>query len=103
MFWKFREIEKIRITEQPKDQIGERGSAVEFHVEATGTGVTYRWQCSYDDDEWFNTKLPGYNTDTLSVTIDEDRLKRKYRCIVAGEGGLVISAVARVKEILNFQ
>ena len=82
------------ITIQPEDQQGLWGSIVQFHVGASGSNLKYQWQCSYDGEEWYNTAMSGYNTDTLSVDVCADRAQRKYRCIVTGDAGSVISAVA---------
>ena len=80
--------------EQPKDQSGIQGSTVEFHVKANGSNLKYQWQCSYNGANWFNTALPGYNTDTLRPVVNDDNVSRKYRCIVSGKEGSVISGVA---------
>ena len=82
------------ITIQPEDQQGLWGSIVQFHVGASGSNLKYQWQYRYDGEEWYNTAMSGYNTDTLSVDVCADRAQRKYRCIVTGDAGSVISAVA---------
>ena len=78
-------VETIEITEQPKDQEGVQGSTAEFHVEASGSNLKYQWQCSYDGEDWSNTNLPGYDTDTLLVTVNDDSLKCKYRCVISND------------------
>ena len=92
------EGETLKVIEQPKDQRGIQGSTVEFHVKASGSNLKYQWQCSYDGKGWFNTTLPGYNTEILSVTVDDDRVQRKYRCVVTGDDGTVTSAAAGLTE-----
>ena len=84
----------IEVIEQPKDQCGIQGSTVEFHVKASGSNLQYQWQCSYNGTNWFNTTLPGYNTDTLRPVVNDDNVSRKYRCIVSGNEGTVTSGVA---------
>ena len=88
----------VTITEQPEDQTGERGSAAEFHIKVAEADVQYKWQCKFDDGEWFDTGIPGYNTDTLRVTVNDDGLKRRYRCVVKGKAGFATSAVVSLKE-----
>ena len=73
------------VTEQPKDQQGLWGSIVQFHVGASGSNLKYQWQCSYDGQDWINTDLPGYDTDTLQVTVNDDSLKCKYRCVISND------------------
>ena len=87
-------VKATEVTEQPKDQQGLWGSTVQFRVKASGSNLKYQWQYKYDGDEWRNTAMSGYNTDTLSVDVCADRAQRKYRCIVTGDAGTVISAVA---------
>ena len=75
----------IKVIEQPKDQCGIQGSTVEFHVKVSGSNLKYQWQCSYDGQDWINTNLPGYDTDTLQVTVNDDSLKCKYRCVISND------------------
>ncbi|MGO5207982.1 hypothetical protein ACTQ5A_12000, partial [Bacillota bacterium LCP21S3_F9] len=65
---------RIEITEQPKDQCGPQGSTVEFQVKASGSNLKYQWQCSYNETSWFNTALPGYDTDTLRPVVNADNV-----------------------------
>lgn len=78
----------VTITKQPQDQRGLYGATVKFHIAASGTNLSYKWQCRYTGDEsgWFDTKITGYNTDTLIVPINDDSKTRLYRCIVTGDG-----------------
>ena len=94
-----KEGKAVTITEQPEDQTGERGSTVEFHIKATGTDVKYQWQCSYDGQDWINTNLPGYDTDTLQVTVNDDSLKCKYRCVISNDFDEKISDVVGLTQI----
>ena len=87
----------IIILIQPKDQCGPQGSTVEFHVKTSGSDLKYQWQCSYDGTKWFNTALPDYDTDTLRPVVNDENVRRKYRCIVSGNEGTVISGVAGMR------
>ena len=87
----------IEVLEQPKDQCGPQGSTVEFHVKTNGSNLKYQWQCSYNGTSWFNTALPGYDTDTLKPVVNYENVRRKYRCIVSGNEGTVISGVAGMR------
>ena len=88
---------------QPKDQCGPQGSTVEFHVKASGSNLKYQWQCSYNGTSWFNTALPGYDTDTLRPVVNADNVSRKYRCIVSGNEGTVISDVAGMRRGIRME
>ena len=87
------------MTEQPKDQCGPQGSTVEFHVKASGSNRKYQWECSYDGEDWFNTNLPGYDTDTLLVTVNDDNLKCKYRCVISNDFDEKISDAVGLTQI----
>ena len=92
-------VKTVEITEQPKDQQGLSGSTVEFHVKASGSNLKYQWQCSYDGQDWINTNLPGYDTDTLQVMVDDDSLKCKYRCVISNDFDEKISDVVGLTQI----
>ena len=92
-------IRKVEVIEQPKDQCGIQGSSVEFHVKASGINLKYQWQCSYDGQDWINTDLPGYDTDTLQVTVNDDSLKCKYRCVISNDYEEKTSDVAELTQI----
>ena len=89
----------IEVIEQPKDQQGLIGSTVEFHVKASGSNLKYQWQCSYDGQDWINTNLPGYDTDTLLVTVNDDSMKCKYRCVISNDFDEKISDVVELTQI----
>ena len=92
-------MKKTEVIEQPKDQRGIQGSTVEFHVKASGSNLQYQWQCSYDGQDWINTDLPGYDTDTLQVTVNDDSLKCKYRCVISNDFDEKISDVVGLTQI----
>ena len=84
---------------QPKDQCGPQGSTVEFHVKASGSNLKYQWQCSYDGQDWINANLSGYDTDTLQVTVNDDSLKCKYRCVISNDYEEKTSDVVELTQI----
>ena len=61
--------------------------------------MKYQWQCSYDGEDWSNTNLPGYDTDTLLVTVNDDSLKCKYRCVISNDFDEKISDVVGLTQI----
>ncbi len=66
-------IKPAIITSEPSNVTGNVGDAVDFHVTAANA-VKYQWQYSTNSGESYsNTKFPGFDTDTMSVT-----LKNKY-------------------------
>ena len=68
----------------------------QFHVEANGENLSYRWYFSTDGGEtWAESWNQGYNTDTLSVRMYAYRSGYLYRCIVtSGVSESVISEAA---------
>jgi hypothetical protein len=87
---------KLEITAQPEDLTAGNGETVEFHVKASGAGVTYQWQYSLNGSYWSNCKSSGYNTDTLSFTMQEKFSGRQYRCIVTAGSEKKTSEAATV-------
>ena len=83
------------ITGQPEDYTGSVGETAQFTVQASGTGLTYKWQyCNASSNIWRDSSMPGSGTETISVPIANSRDGQKYRCVVTGEnGGSVISRV----------
>ena len=71
------------------------GQTVTFTVGEQNDAYTYQWQYSRDGQTWYNTKLEGYNTATLSVPAPLARNGYQYRCVVSdGNGSEKVSAVA---------
>ena len=89
-------IAAIKITVQPEDQTVKAGTAVSFHVEATGSGLKYQWQTKLNETaDWGNTGLSGNKTDTLTFTAYSSYTGRQYRCVVTdGNGNSVPSDAA---------
>lgn len=74
------------ITVQPSDFYGAVGENAVFTVEATGTGLTYKWQYQNAGTSiWRVSTQSGYNTSTLIVPITRTRNGQKYRCIITDE------------------
>ncbi|MBR4342301.1 MAG: leucine-rich repeat domain-containing protein, partial [Lachnospiraceae bacterium] len=71
-------------TTQPSDITADPNASVNFKVVASGTDLLYQWQTSKDGGKtWLNSKMTGYNTDTLTVSAIPERNNYKFRCIVA--------------------
>ena len=62
----------------------------------TSGAVTYQWQRSKPGTSWSNTKLGGYNTDTLSFDATADRLSYQYRCKVTDAHGSWFSNAVKI-------
>ena len=90
-------VTKPTITTQPKSVTTSAGSTAKFTVAASGTGLKYQWQWSFDGGKnWSNSSSAtvGYNTATLQVTATEARNGYQYRCQVTNEAGAVTSSAA---------
>ena len=84
----------FEIVTAPVDYVGELGSEASFHVEATGTDLTYQWQYSSNGTKWYNSTLAGGKTDTLTMEFTQARLKYQFRCVVTqGEETLTTDPV----------
>ena len=79
------------ITKQPEAIHAETGTEVQFHVEAEGDIVSYKWEYR-KVWKWFNTSMTGYNTDTLTVTATGARNGYDYRCIITFADGTVLTS-----------
>ncbi|MBQ6116850.1 MAG: leucine-rich repeat domain-containing protein, partial [Oscillospiraceae bacterium] len=78
----------FEIITQPTDFTGPVGATATFHVEATGTGLTYQWQYkSAKDGKWYNASATGYNTDTMSIKVTTARNGMQFRCKVTDAFG----------------
>ena len=81
---------KAEITKQPEAVNAETGAEVQFHVEAEGNIVSYKWEYR-KVWKWFNTSMTGYNTDTLTVTATGARNGYDYRCVITFADGTVLT------------
>ena len=85
------------ITLQPADFTGALDAFAQFHVEAAGTGLTYKWQ-SNTTGSWADTSFATSTTDTVSVMITAARDGKQYRCrITDGAGNTVYSHPATLR------
>ena len=90
-------VTKPTITTQPKSVTAAVNATAKFTVAASGTGLKYQWQWSFDGGKnWSNSSSAtvGYNTATLQVTATEARNGYQYRCQVTNEAGAVTSSAA---------
>ena len=77
---------EFMITVQPHDFYGAVGENAVFKVEATGTGLTYKWQYKKAGTGiWRVSRDDGYDTSTLNVPITKARNGQMYRCIITDE------------------
>jgi len=87
---KLPEVVPSLITKQPEAVNAETGAEVQFHVEAEGNIVSYKWEYR-KVWKWFNTSMTGYNTDTLTVTATGARNGYDYRCVITFADGTVLT------------
>jgi len=89
----------IVIDTQPADCCGSIGDPVSFSVSARGEGLSYQWQVSVDEgDYWENSTGDGYATPVIyGFDISEARLGRLYRCrITDAYGNVVYTEAGRI-------
>ena len=79
-------VKKYFISKQPSDLTAAIGSKVEYSVEATGEGLTYQWQYSYDNGKtWKNSTAQSGKTATLKFILNGNVNSRLYRCVINNE------------------
>lgn len=74
--------ESIKIISQPTYQ-KESSNTVRYEIEAEGEGLKYQWEVSKDSGlTWTNLSYstPGFNEDTMRITVIEFEKKYQYRC-----------------------
>lgn len=82
------EAKELTITQQPENVSGKVGDTASFTVGAEGDGIVYQWQyCNKDSNVWANSKMTGYNTNSIDVKITKGRIGQKYRCILRDSRG----------------
>lgn len=82
------EAKELTITQQPENVFGKVGDTASFTVGADGDGIVYQWQyCNKDSNVWANSKMTGYNTNSIDVKITKGRIGQKYRCILRDSKG----------------
>lgn len=83
----------FEITQQPVDVEANVDDNVQLTVKATGTGLTYQWQYhTTSGTSWGDSRLEGYNTDTLTVPVTLARYDMLWRCVVSSSTGEVITS-----------
>lgn len=88
-------VKGVVITLQPADISGAVNETADFHVEAEGEGLTYRWYYSKDGGmKWYVSTFSGNDTDTVSVPIKSFREGQMYRCKIQSEDGTVVTSEA---------
>ena len=87
----------IRITLQPESVKGKVGETAVFTVAAEGEGLTYQWYYyNVAQGEWLKSYSPGYNSDTLSVTVYAYRDGQQYRCVITDAYGNSVTSQTAV-------
>ena len=90
-------VAELRIIDQPADALVEENQEASFTVKAEGTGLSYQWQFSPDGKNWSNTKMTGFDTDTLKVQALAYRNNYYYRCVIKDvQGGSVTSEAGQL-------
>ena len=85
------------IETQPHDTAVSGGERAYFSVEASGTGLTYRWQYSYNNGvTWVRSKGVGADTANLNIAGSTDNARLLYRCVVSNTKGTAISNTVRM-------
>ena len=85
------------ITGEPVDATVIEGERAYFHVDASGTDLTYQWQFSSNNGRsWYNSTGQGATTADLSVAGSASNTKYLYRCVISNAAGMAITDTVRV-------
>ena len=85
------------ITGEPVDATVIEGERAYFHVDASGTDLTYQWQFSSNNGKsWYNSTGQGATTADLSVAGSASNTKYLYRCVISNAAGMAITDTVRV-------
>lgn len=90
--WGVRKDNEISFIVQPYDFVVIPGKTTHITTVATGTGISYLWQCSDDGEKWSTASDSGNTTITLACS----GAYRFYRCKATDENGNV--AYSKVAE-----
>ena len=83
----------FEITQQPVDVEGAVDDNVQLTLKATGSGLTYQWQYkTVGGSNWGDSRLEGYNTDTLTVPVTIARYSMDWRCQVHSSTGEILTS-----------
>ena len=90
----------VKIISQPKNFVGKAGDAFSATIEASGTGLKYQWQISYDGGKtWKNSRFDNAKTARYSFTVGTGDIGMNYRCIVTDQYGVsIVSEECRIIE-----
>ena len=75
-------VAKAKVLSHPSNAYADCGASATFSVRAEGEDLAYRWEYSRDGNTWFDTKLEGFDTATLTVPVILARSGYRYRCVV---------------------
>ena len=85
------------ITQEPESVKGKVGETAVFTVAAEGRELTYQWYYyNAAQGEWLKSYSPGYNSDTLSVTVYAYRDGQQYRCVITDAYGNSVTSQTAV-------
>ncbi|MBQ0011939.1 MAG: InlB B-repeat-containing protein [Clostridiales bacterium] len=77
----------ITVVTQPQDFVGNLGDMAKFNVVAFGDELVYQWQMQKGNGGWTNSTLSSASTSTLKVSLTENRIGYKYRCVITDKHG----------------
>lgn len=85
----------LKITTQPKNTSGKRGTKVTFTVKASGEGLKYQWQYSDNNGKtWKNSTLKATTSYTTTAKYYSGTTKRQVRCVVTDASGSKVTSKA---------
>lgn len=88
--------EALEITVQPENQYVKKDENAIFQIQASGEGLTYRWQYSTSGKYWFDSGMAGANTESLTVKALEKRDGQRYRCVITDAYGVSLTSAVVV-------
>ncbi|MBR2759711.1 MAG: hypothetical protein IKD66_00940 [Solobacterium sp.] len=84
------------ITSQPEDAAAAIGENAQFHVTATGEGLSYQWQLSRDNGlNWVNLngkKFPTALTADFEIKASTGTVHNLFRCVVSDQNGQTVTS-----------
>ena len=88
------QAEELKITVHPKDVTCAVDATVTFTIQASGSGLSYKWQyCENNTYDWITSTATGLTT-SYSFTAYAKRNGRKVRCIVTDDSGNSVTSLA---------
>ncbi|MBR2824439.1 MAG: leucine-rich repeat protein [Clostridia bacterium] len=93
----------ISITTQPADLELELKATDYISVEATGTGLTYKWEMKEPgSEEWVDTTISGYKTNRIRLYGTAVHNNRQFRCVITDANGKSVTSNAATVRLLQF-